>query len=316
MIPQLKNLHPLASLVLADKVEASLLHRLDELGVDFVTVTVPLLDDLGAAVQRAGPGPLGVLLEDGLAQTKAHRAAQVFPVELGHVDDHVVLGLGVELLRGCFLHAAHIPSELNGGHLEAKAHTQERNLVLPGPLGDQHHALRSAVAKATWHDDARCRRNLVPRLVVLGLGRSSLGRGFEILRVDPHKLEFAADAHGRVLERLNDGGISILAGDVFADKRNLDLLLVCRGDDQLPHFPEGIALGKHGRRDVDLIEAELGPELRDELLLAKEKRNLVNRRHVPHDEDLLRLDLAMKCQLCQGGLCERFLTPASNLGIH
>lgn len=121
MVLQLENLHPLARLVFPDEVKARLLERIDKFRVDLITVPMPLLDDLDAAVQGPRPGPLGALLEDGLAQAETHCAAHILPVELGHVDDDAVLGLRVELFRRGFGHTAHVPRELGGSHLEAKA---------------------------------------------------------------------------------------------------------------------------------------------------------------------------------------------------
>jgi hypothetical protein len=106
MVFDLKNLHPLARLVFANKVETGIFKLVYELGIDLVPMPMPFLDDLDTAIQRSRLGPLSTLLEDGFPQTKAHGAAHVLPVELRHVDDHTVLGLGIKLFRCGFGHVA------------------------------------------------------------------------------------------------------------------------------------------------------------------------------------------------------------------
>lgn len=124
MVLELKDLHTLARLVLADKVQTGGVQAVDVFGIDLVAVTVSLLDLVGPAVEGADLGPLAARLEDGLARPEAHGAAHVLLVELGHGDDDVVAGGGVELLGVGAGQGAKIARELDGGGLESEANLQ------------------------------------------------------------------------------------------------------------------------------------------------------------------------------------------------
>ena len=95
---KLDDLHAHAGLVLADEGETLLLELVDVVGVDFVAVSVTLVDALVVqAVERTELRPLGVGLPHGGPQTKTHGATNDTGVVLRHGDDDAVLILAVEL---------------------------------------------------------------------------------------------------------------------------------------------------------------------------------------------------------------------------
>lgn len=99
MVPDLEDLHTLARLVLSNEVKTSSLQALNVLGVDFVSVAMPLLDLLCTTVQSANLGPIATGLEDSLPGSKTHGASHIVLVELRHRNDNAVAGCGVELFR-------------------------------------------------------------------------------------------------------------------------------------------------------------------------------------------------------------------------
>lgn len=115
-----------------------------------------------------------------------------------------------------------------------------------------------------------------------------------------------------MLERLDNREVGVLARDVFAHQGDPDFLWVGGRNGGRPRLPELFTLRNHGRWDVDPVQGQLGPELRDELLFPEEERNLVDGRHVPHDNDLLRLHLAVQRELGHRRLCEGLFAAASN----
>lgn len=120
VVLDLEDLHTLARLVLADKVQTSSLELINVGRVDLVAVAVPLLDLLVAAVEGTDLGPLAVGLEDGLARPQTHGAAHVVLVELRHGDNNAVVGASFELLRVGLGQLADVASKLDGGGLEAE----------------------------------------------------------------------------------------------------------------------------------------------------------------------------------------------------
>lgn len=98
VVLKLDDLHTDTGLVLADESKSLLLELVDVVGVDFVTVSVALVDALVLqAVERAELRPLGVGLPHGGSQTKTHSATNDTSVVLGHGDDDTVLVPAVEL---------------------------------------------------------------------------------------------------------------------------------------------------------------------------------------------------------------------------
>lgn len=191
---ELKDLHALARLVLADEVEAGLLQLLNVGGVGLVAVAVSLLHRLGLAVQLAQLGPLAAGLELGGTETETHSTAEVVAVQLGHVDDDLLSGLAVELFGGGVGEVEEVTGVLDDGGLEAEADTKEGGAVLTGPLGNCHHTLSTSRAEATGDDDAGGGADGVPGLVVLSLVLG-LGLGLEVLGVNPDDVELLAEVH-------------------------------------------------------------------------------------------------------------------------
>lgn len=96
MILDLKDLHTLACLILANKMQTSSLQLANILWVDFISMTVPLLDLLSTVVECADLGPFAVGLEDGLPRSETHGTTHVVLVKLGHGDNNAVGGSSVE----------------------------------------------------------------------------------------------------------------------------------------------------------------------------------------------------------------------------
>lgn len=236
VVLELKDLHALASVVLADEVQAGLGELLDVSRVGLVTVAVSLLHRVGLAVQGAQLGPLAARLEFGRAQAEAHGTAELVAADLGHVDDNLVLGLGVKLLRGGVRNVEEVAGVLDDGGLETKADTEERGTVLTRPLRNLHHTLGTSGTEATGNDDTGGGADIVPSLVVLGLIRG-LGLDLEVLGINPADVEFLAQVHRRVLKRLDNGQIGVLRLDVLADKGDVDLTVVWAADDRSPCLP-------------------------------------------------------------------------------
>lgn len=97
VVLDLKDLHTLTCLILANKVQTSSLQLANVLWVDFISMTVSLLNLLSTVVECADLGPFAVGLEDGLPGSETHGTTHVVLVKLGHGDNNAVGGSGVEL---------------------------------------------------------------------------------------------------------------------------------------------------------------------------------------------------------------------------
>lgn len=143
----LNYFHTLARLVLADKVEADALELSNVVRVDLVTMAVALLHNLLLAVQGSELTPLTSRLEVGGLGSEAHGAAHDLLRTLGHENDDLVLGLGVNLLRGSVRVAKKVLRSLDDGNLHSETDAEERDLALTSPLDSFHHSWHTSAAE-------------------------------------------------------------------------------------------------------------------------------------------------------------------------
>jgi hypothetical protein len=145
-----------------------------------------------------------------------------------HEDDDRVRRLRSEFGGMGVLESAHVPSPFDDGDLEPEADTEEGHLFLSGPLDGGDHTLGPSMSEPTGDDDPLGATDGPPGVVVLDRVRG-LGLGLEVGRVDPLEVELFAAAHGSVFERLDDGHVRVLEGDVFADEDDGDGLVATFG---------------------------------------------------------------------------------------
>lgn len=102
---------------------------------------------------------------------------------------------------------------------------------------------------------------------------------------------------------------------ILAHQCDVDSGFVILSDHKLPRVPKLGASGNTCGRDSQSVQVEPGPEKGNDLLLLQEQGDLVDGGHVPDDENLIELDLAVQRQLCDGALCEGLFTPACDLDL-
>ena len=313
---QLDDLHTNTSLVLADEGEALCLELVDVVGVDFVAVSVALVDALVLkAVERTQLRPLGVGLPHGRPQAEAHGTTDDTSVVLWHGDDDAVLITAVEF-KGCRLRqrdVAHRASELDNGDLHTKADTKVGSLVLTGPLGSGDHSLGASCTEATGDQDTRCCADVVPRLVECRRVRL-VGSGLEVFGVHHVDNELAPAAHGSVLERLDDRAVRVRAFEVLSNENNANVLPEALESETkaLPGIPDLESLCAECGRDLDGVQTHGGGHVLEHVLLVKQDRDLVGRGHVAHVQDVRNRDLAETSDLLDCALLERLLAAARN----
>ena len=225
----LQDLHPLAPLVLADEPHPTgLFQPLDVLRPNLVPMPVSFPNSLLPAVQLPQLALLRTRFEQGRSEAEPHGPSQMGLGDFGHEDDDRVRRLGCEFGGMGVLQAAHVPSPFDDGDLEPEADTQEGHLLLPRPLDGGDHTLGPSMSESTGDDDPLGATDGPPGVVVLDRVRG-LGLGLEVGRVDPLEVELFAAAHGSVFERLDDGHVRVLEGDVFAYEDDGDGLVAAFG---------------------------------------------------------------------------------------
>src|SRR5688572_8106571 len=113
-----------------------LLELVDKVRIDFVAMSVTLVDGLAAAVEGRQLTPLSASLEESWPCAESHSAAHHLFATLGH-EDHtlVLLSIGVKLFRGRVLVPAEVSGGLDDGDLETKANAQVALLLLASEFG-------------------------------------------------------------------------------------------------------------------------------------------------------------------------------------
>lgn len=154
----LEDLHSLSTLVSSDKLESSLLavgllEPLDHLGVDLVSVTVPLPHGSLPAIQPSDLCVLGRGLKDGRTQTQSHGPSKVRLGDLGHEDDRGRGAARDELGRVGVLDATDVSGPLDDGDLHPEADSEVRDLVLSRPLASDDHTLRTSHSETSRDQD-------------------------------------------------------------------------------------------------------------------------------------------------------------------
>jgi hypothetical protein len=145
-----------------------------------------------------------------------------------HEDDDRVRRLGCEFGGMGVVQATHVPSPFDDGDLEPEADTEEGHLFLSSPLDGGDHTLGPSMSEPTGDDDPLGATDGSPGVVVLDRVRG-LCLGLEVGRVDPLEVELFAAAHRGVFERLDDGHVRVLEGDVLADEDDGDGLVAAFG---------------------------------------------------------------------------------------
>lgn len=312
VVLDLDNLHTLALGVLSDERETGLLNLLDHVGVDLVTMTVALLNLRdGGSVQTTQTRPLGVLLEDTGVSAKTHGTTKLALVNLGHVDNGMVLGLGVQLLTADILDVGDVAAELQHGQLHTQADTQEGLVVGTRPCDGLHHTLSTSVTETAGHQDTVGRANRMPGLVVVGGGGSVI---LQMRRVNPDDLNLLVAVHGGVLQSLGDTDVGVVKGSIFANQGNGDgiveeVLTTSKVAPVVPHAAALLlALGGLG----DRLQVEHIGDGADQLLLLEKHGHVVCRRDVVDGNDLVLLDGAHVGDLVDGAILQRLLAATSN----
>ena len=132
MAVQLADLHPGPALGPPGEPPSGGLDPVDVVGVDLVSVPVPL-GHQGGAVQSVRLRPLG---DDHVLGSETHGGAHVpDTLLLVHDADHGVRRVRVELGAAGHPQSEDVPADLDRGYLEPEADSEERDVVLPGVSG-------------------------------------------------------------------------------------------------------------------------------------------------------------------------------------
>lgn len=310
---QLDNLHTLTLIILSNKVQSTLSQAVDILRVNLISVAMSLMDLLSLRVQRAKLGPLTSRLELRRSQSETHRTTHSRLIHLRHKHHNWMFSLLIQLRTRRTLQSDHISRKLNNRDLHSQANSQVWSLVGTCPLSGLDHTLSSAHSETTWHQDAVGGADFVPGLVE-GLWLCGLGCVLEVLGVHPEEVELALAAHGGVFQRLDDGEVGVMKGDVFSDQHNSHLLKGCRhGSSELvPLSPSALAARNEVRGFWNGIELEDVGNGCDEALVLEENWDVVGRADVVDCDDLLWLDLAEHGDLIRSSLLERNVATTGN----
>ena len=209
------------------------------------------------AVHLMSKGSLFQLARIG---AQAHGAALVFNVFLfGHKVDHRIVGVLVELSRGCAGKARNIARELAHSRLQAQANAQERNVVLAGIASRLDLSFESTLTKAAGNQDAIH-------------GAKRFLHVFSVQLFTINQMHFGVDAIGNasMVQRLDNGEISIGQAYVFAHHRNINRALngIRRRKERLQRI----------KVDFGLLQAETLQHLGIKLLVIQRKWHFVDRR--------------------------------------
>mmetsp|Transcript_3119 Transcript_3119/g.7052 ORF Transcript_3119/g.7052 Transcript_3119/m.7052 type:complete len:660 (-) Transcript_3119:273-2252(-) len=288
---QLEDLHALPRDVASDELHTALLQLLDVIDVDFVPVSVPLVESSRAVVELRRLA-LGVL-EHSAPRAETHGAAHVSARHLGHEDDELVRRLLVELGRVRGGVPEDRARELNHSHLEAEADAEVWHAVLARVLGSGKLPLHRADAEAARHHHAVDLLERGPRLFVLGQV-DLLMLVVQLRRVDPLDDQLVLDGEGGVRERFRHGEVRVGELGVLAHHRDGH-----RHSERIDELREGDPLRERarldalpGRRQVKAVK-----EARGDALVVEQQRHAVDIRHVMHADAVLRRHVAKERQL-------------------
>ncbi len=197
----------------------------------------------------------------------------------------------VELGAVRVFEAADVSRELDRRDLHAEAKPEVRHLVFAREPRRANFSFDAALAKSARNQNAG------------DIFELAIDAVLQRLRVDQFQVDAAILARGRVGERFVDAFVGVLQIDVFADDRDLDLLL--RADDALDEFPP---VGQVRRRRVDV--EQLANEI-VEPLFVQHQRHLVNRvLHVARLDHAARRNVAKHRKLLPHLGVERMLRAA------
>lgn len=138
-----------------------------------------------------------------------------------------------------------------------------------------------------------------------------------MLRVDIDQVELALEVHGSVLKRLDYRQVGVHVGGVLANQCKLNWLEIL-GDVNglLPEIPQLGTFLLSASIQRNLVELETLVQKREQTLLLKKDRDLVDCLHVMHANDLVEVNLAAEGDLLDGGIVEGGITPAGNKVWH
>lgn len=313
VVLQLDDLHTLALIILSNKVQSTLGQTINVLWVNLVSVTVTLVDLLSLSVKRAELRPLGSRLELCRAEAETHGSSHGGLVNLWHEHDDWVLSLLVQLCRGSSLHGADVASELDNSDLHTEADTQVWSLVLTCVLRSLDHTLSTTVSETTWNQNSVGSADLGPCLVELSWA-GGLRLVLEVGGIDPEEVELTLAAHGGMLERLDDGEVGVVEGDVLSNQGDGDLLEVVAdaGGELVPLGPGALAAGNQVLGLWNGIELENVADGGDHALVLKEDWDVVSGANVVYSNNLLWLDLAEHGDLVGSGFLKWNVASASD----
>jgi hypothetical protein len=311
---ELHNLHALAEVVLADKVETRLGQSVDVLRVDLISVAVTLQDLASLTVKLADLGPFASGLEDSGAESQPHGTSEVGLGALRHEDDDGFRSFGRDLDGMGVLESADVASVFDNGNLHSQANSQVRRLVLSGPFRGRNHSLCASRSESTGNQDSVGRANVVPRLVEFRRVEAVHGwlKGFGL---DPHEVQLASAAHCRVFQTLDSREIRVVKIGVLADKRNghgFEQTILGKSK-SLPLLPEILAFLDVRSWNVDLIEFQRSAEEPRQVLVVQKDRDVVSGVDIVDSKDLLVVDITKECDLLDGRGVEGLLATACNL---
>ena len=290
--------------------DTSLLHLLEVLHVELVAMTVTLLVDLLSITVdalddggRVSSDDLLLVNDVAITSSKTHVGAHGALVDLGHVDDDLVLALRLELLAVAAWELEEVTGDVDHSDLHSKANSEVRNVALTSNLSGTDLSVHTTLSKASSDEDTvnGLKLGLSLHLQVLSHLLSLLLRGnaLEVGAVNPKELDSNTKGNAAVLEGLKDREVGISAVlEVFTNESNLNHLGGVAKD--VAELLKGVDIGEvHGGNDGGevVVEVELVTELIDDALISQKGRDVVKRLQIMGSEDVLGLNAAKLGQL-------------------
>jgi hypothetical protein len=158
----------------------------------------------------------------------------------GRMSITAVLAGLVELRAVGVRQAADVAGEFDDGHLEAEAQAQIGNLIFAGVADALDLAFGAADAEPAGNDDA----------VTIGQPLGDVGR-IDGGGVDPFEIDVDAQMHAAMLAGLDDAGVGVAEGGVFAGDGQGDFLArladACRRTSAISGGPDPPCADRRGR---------------------------------------------------------------------
>src|SRR3954447_14332607 len=272
---ELEDLDELAVERAADDLESALGQRLLIQAVEFVPMTMALVDHV-AAVERVRTGARTKLAR---IRTQAHGATEVVDAQqIAELVNEVDRRIGRALGRIGIGQSADVACVFHSGPLEAVADSEVRNAAFARDFGRTHHASRAAIAEPAGNQNP-----------VGAVEQLLAARLLEGLRFDPLDVRVEPVLEPAVIQRFVETLVRILVSDVFADHMDRDVVL------RIPDAIDEVGPGLHVRLGLRQVQPAQDDPI--ESFGGKHERHFIDARDVLGRDDGFFVDVAEQTNL-------------------